>query len=491
MTTTTVREIMTLPVLHGTSVLAGSAGLDRPVTGVNVMEVPDIEAFVKSGELLLTTAYPVRERPERLVELLPVLAQRGLAALAIKPLRYLERFPEQLVAVADRLAFPVLVLRDDTSFNDVIGAVLAVVLAEYGAEPASAEVIRERLTGVALAGGGLEEIARTLAGALDREVVVIDREEEVLGRGGPTGTGSSTERAPWEFPVTVAGAHRGSLLVGGREEPTLGQKRLIRQACFAAGMYIAQAMASVELNRRLRIVFLEDLVTRPDLDPEIVRQRSRLYQWETATRSVVLLARGPVELPDAAVAARATSVLSPHAVAWSRGREVVAIVPEEVFAVHRGAADRWRAALDTLGATRTIVAVGAPAANIFELSSSHATAHEALTIAEATGRGVARYDELAIERLLLAMPRDQLTAFVDATIGRLAEHDAGHGTDLQETLGAYLNLGNGAEAARRLYIHYNTFKHRMLQVGDLVGDQLREPRGRLALGLALEARKLL
>jgi purine catabolism regulator len=485
----TVREIMTLPVLRGTSVLAGAAGVDRPVTGVNVMEVPDIEAFVKSGELLLTTAYPVRERPERLVELLPVLAARGLAALAVKPMRYLDRFPDRLVAVADELAFPVLVLPDDTSFNDVIGAVLAVVLAEYGAEPARAEAIRERLTGVALAGGGLQEIARTLAGALDREVVVVDGDDEVLGRSGRVPTGDAP--TPWAFPITVAGAHRGQLLVGGRDEPTLGQRRLIRQACFAAGMYIAQAMASLELDRRLRVVFLEDLVTRPDLDEQIVRQRSRLYGWETAAPSVVLLARGPSELSDAAVAAQATAVLSPRAVAWSRGREVVAIVPHDALVARSDLLDRWRLALDALGAGGTVVAVGATAATTFELSASHATAHEALTIAEATGRTVARQDELAMERLLLAVPRDTLAAFVDATIGPLTGHDLAHGTDLRGTLGAYLNLGNGAEAARRLYIHYNTFKHRMAQVSELVGERLHEPRGRLALALALEARKLL
>ena len=93
MTTVTVRDVLTLTVLQPSYVVAGERGLDRVVTGVNVMEVPDIEAYVKRGELLLTTAYPVRDRPERLVELVPELHRRGLAALAIKPLRYLIVYP--------------------------------------------------------------------------------------------------------------------------------------------------------------------------------------------------------------------------------------------------------------------------------------------------------------------------------------------------------------------------------------------------------------
>ncbi|MCC2335344.1 PucR family transcriptional regulator ligand-binding domain-containing protein, partial [Cellulomonas wangsupingiae] len=123
MATLTVREVMTLAPLRGTYVLAGDSGIDRLVSGVNVMEVPDIEPYIKPGELLLTTAYPVRDRPESLVGLLRLLHSRGLAALAIKPLRYVERLPDRFAELADELAFPVLVVPGDTSFNEVITAV--------------------------------------------------------------------------------------------------------------------------------------------------------------------------------------------------------------------------------------------------------------------------------------------------------------------------------------------------------------------------------
>ncbi len=48
----TVREILTLPPLARTEILAGASGLDREVRGVNVMEVPDIETYVAPGEVL-------------------------------------------------------------------------------------------------------------------------------------------------------------------------------------------------------------------------------------------------------------------------------------------------------------------------------------------------------------------------------------------------------------------------------------------------------
>ena len=143
MSAITVREVLTLAALRGNFVVAGQNGLERVVTGVNVMEVPDIESFVKRGELLLTTAYPLREHPEDLAVLVHTLSRLGLAALAVKTGRYLERLPDDALAMANELGLPVILLAEDTSFNEVIGAVLAIVLTEYGADPAGAEEIRD------------------------------------------------------------------------------------------------------------------------------------------------------------------------------------------------------------------------------------------------------------------------------------------------------------------------------------------------------------
>ena len=69
-----------LPALAPARVVGGHAGLGQPVRGVNVMEVPDILDWVKPDELLLTTAYPLRDDRAALDALVPRLAERGLAA---------------------------------------------------------------------------------------------------------------------------------------------------------------------------------------------------------------------------------------------------------------------------------------------------------------------------------------------------------------------------------------------------------------------------
>lgn len=494
MSTITVREVLTLPVLRGTFVVAGHGGLERAVSGVNVMEVPDIESFVKGGELLLTTAYPLREHPEDLGDLVRTLARLGLAGLAVKTGRYLEKLPDEALAVANELDFPVMLVAEHTSFNEVIGAVLAVVLTEYGAEPAGAEAIRERLTGVALAGGGLVEIARTLAGALGRHVAIRDPDGALLGSGGDEISAEENEGGPWSFPITVGGTERGRIVVHGQHEPTLGQRRLIRQACFAAGMHIAQAVASLELDRQMRVLFLEELLAVKPIDESLIRERSRLFGWDFGTRHVVILARLGNELSDAAVAKATTVGLERGAVAWARGQEAVAIVPAASMpsdASEWAQATHWGETLTHLGGGQVTIATGNIAESVSQLSASHTAARSALAIAQATGRSTVRFDQLALERVILSVPRDLLAELVNRELGTLIAADAATGSELCATLDMFLGTGNAADAARRLFIHYNTMKHRMARISDLIAVDLHDPRARLTLAFALQVRALI
>jgi purine catabolism regulator len=80
----TLREAMSLvEPLMKSSVIAGDRGLDNIVKSVNVMEVPDILEWVHPGELLVTTMYPLRDDVAAIDTLVPRLANKGLAGLAV------------------------------------------------------------------------------------------------------------------------------------------------------------------------------------------------------------------------------------------------------------------------------------------------------------------------------------------------------------------------------------------------------------------------
>jgi DNA-binding PucR family transcriptional regulator len=124
----TVREALRLRSLQRARIVAGTDGLERVIGSVNVMEVPDILPFVKEHELLLTTAYPIRDDPTALERLVPELAKRDLAAIAIVRRAFLREIPAAALARADELGLPVLELPEQASFNEIMAEVFGRLL---------------------------------------------------------------------------------------------------------------------------------------------------------------------------------------------------------------------------------------------------------------------------------------------------------------------------------------------------------------------------
>ena len=54
-------------------------------------------------------------------------------------------------------------------------------------------------------------------------------------------------------------------------------------------------------------------------------------------------------------------------------------------------------------------------------------------------------------------------------IGALVEYDRSNQADLVETLEMWLETRNMAEGARRIHVHYNTFKNRLERIEAILG----------------------
>ncbi|WP_245898975.1 PucR family transcriptional regulator ligand-binding domain-containing protein, partial [Nonomuraea indica] len=180
-----VGEVLGVSTLAQARLIAGESGLGRIVQRLNVMEVPDILAWVKPHELLLTTGYPLRNTPQSLGRLVSDLDERGLAALAIKLGRYVDELPGEMVEQADRLGFPLILLPDDVGFDDILNQVLTDILNRQAAVLARAEEAHRALVQVVLAGGGLDEVTEGVAGLLDVAVAAVDGGGRVLATAGP------------------------------------------------------------------------------------------------------------------------------------------------------------------------------------------------------------------------------------------------------------------------------------------------------------------
>ena len=173
-----VGEVLGVSTLAEARLIAGESGLGRIVQRLNVMEVPDILPWVKPHELLLTTGFPLRAVPGEsddvaaLCRLVSDLNERRLAAIAIKLGRYIDRLPDAVLHVAERLDLPLLRVPDSVAFDDVITDVFTELLDRQAGALSRADELHRALAAIVLEGGDLPQIADELLGTSSRASLI-------------------------------------------------------------------------------------------------------------------------------------------------------------------------------------------------------------------------------------------------------------------------------------------------------------------------------
>lgn len=169
----TVRDALRQKSLAGARVLAGEQGLDRSVTSVNVMEVPDIVDWVSPGELIITTAYPFKNDVTALYELVEKLNAAEVSGLGIKSKRYIGQVPQDVIELADKLCFPIFEIPYSTTFSEVIAQILTGILNHKTFVLGQIQDLNHSLTQVMLSGGDQQEISRILYQKFGNSVSII------------------------------------------------------------------------------------------------------------------------------------------------------------------------------------------------------------------------------------------------------------------------------------------------------------------------------
>ncbi|MFA1542146.1 PucR family transcriptional regulator [Actinomadura monticuli] len=309
-----VGEVLGVSTLNGARLIAGRAGLDRVVQRLNVMEVPDILSWVKQNELLLTTGYPLRNTPQSLGNLVADLDERGLAALAIKLGRYLDSLPAEMIAQADRLGFPLILLPNDVGFDDILNQVLTDILNRQAAVLARTEEVHRALVQIVLCGGGLQEVVDEVATLLDVAVVVLDGEQRVLagagpdehvqamrafdagrhaacGRGGCGIIGAHGTGDHLVVPVMAGGFDHGRIVAfspaGTLRGTDLG---ILERAATVAALVVTKQQAVAAVESKYRADFLRDILAgRAGADDRVVAHCGG-FGWDLDRPMMVVVA---------------------------------------------------------------------------------------------------------------------------------------------------------------------------------------------------------
>ncbi len=544
-----LRQVLRSTSLAGSVVLAGAAGLDEVVAGLNVMEVPDIQAYVKADELLLTTGFPLvaltphagEERERALVQLIRDLHGRDLTGLAVKLGRYLDAVPRRALDLADELGFPVVRLPDDVAFDDIFKEVYASLSTLQAGVLERIDALHAALTSVVLDGGDLAQIAAEVARVLDVGVLITSTDgrerataledgarqrlnaAELFDDSGrfrverarvdPFGFGDGELRL---FPVIAGGSLLARLVVHSpRRRLSDSDHQALERAATVAALLITRQLAVTAVEGKYRGDFLREVFGGRGGDDEWIIEHAVGLGWDLDRPLVVVMGAldPPAEHESPVSAGVRRGWQERYAAAWQHvlkamdttvavadfSSEVVALVPvgvpdtpEALHAATRATVEPVVAAIrgDRGGGRRSFsVGVSRLVRRPSELPEAYAHARRAVEVGRRiNGTGsLTTFDSLGVHRLISLVPDVvELRSFAVEVLGPLAE-DSASAIDLRATLQILLDTNlNVAEAARVQHFHYNTVRYRVTKLESMLGPFSSDPYLRLDLAVALQ-----
>lgn len=518
-------------------VIAGQGGLDSVVSRVNVMEVPDVLSWVKPGELLLTTGFPLRKVSGTLEDWIAELHASGVVAVVIKFGRYLDRLPPEALAAADELGIPVLSFdAPDVGFDDVLHAVLEQILDHRASVLDRAEELLHELVNTVVGGGGLAEVGAKLIEDVAEMIVVTSPDGRVLVRVARDGVETPeqlgcfdksgryrveeevTHRVYTELewsrlavPITGGGRLLGRVVAFTQNADMTELAHMLTQAAAAAAIVMTRDQAVATVESKYRADFLRDALRGRAGDSTQIVTHARAFSWDLDRPLVVIVAdrRSGVDAPGvqeralrenfAAAWHRAVQVVDDSAAVGAYSDEIVIVMGIDPDLPHGDVSARVaRMSRDvrgiggggrqpfTTGISRTFVGLDL-------LPKAYAEARKAVEVGSRMYgvQSVVHFDSLGVFRLLsLIEDQVEIDEFVQETLGELAGTDP-QNDDLIVTLETLLDHGlNVAETARELHFHYNSLRYRVGKLERVLGPFMSDPQRRFSIQVALAARQL-
>ena len=348
------------------------------------------------------------------------------------------------------------------------------------------------MVGAVLAGDGLERVADIAAAHTGAPVAVIVPRlaapveawapyERYVAKRLAGGRPERPAEVCAEVPIVSGKQELGAVLLLGKGGADAGE--YLHVAAVAALTEVAVAEARDETEQSLRGSFLEELLTRDDLDAaDVVRRAARLGC--ALDGGAVGLCADPGERAPGRLLA-AISAERPGALAQTVGGRVYALLP--------GTVEDARRVAGRLGQALVGISSHYPDPGDARRALEEADLVLGVTMAgggppgEDIGGGTYRL----LFRVLASHP-EEVRAFYEDTLAPLVRYDNQYSTDLVGTLEAYLGQNCNMNAtAQAIHAHRHTVSYRLERVKELSGLDPFTSEDRERLGLGLKAYRII
>jgi len=537
-----LKDLIQIPALQNARLAAGAEGLYRSVSSVNLMDAPDIIHYLKPNELLLTTAYAMKDHHESLDTLVSHMARAGCAGLAIKTKRFLEEIPSSVIEEADRLHFPLLELPLEYTLVEVMNGALSSILQNKTEELSYALDTHHAFFNLILNGEGLSEIVDKLAQLIASPIVILGPKLELVSLSSTVkpnihllnkwiAQAAKQQLTPGVYPIIHSQPSDGARYVFLQPVPTPqrpgyiiafsneGEMRklhalALEQAANVLGFELLKSQAVKDRARRFKIEFFTELVQgEMDSEQEIIH-RGKQYGLFPADSMLCIVCGRDVDEGigasqdhgEAERRARENDHLyhsltkefgrlcMPYVLFTLKDKCIALLSAKELLGSPDG---KLKLSQQLTGISERLTGqeeislsygISAPVNKLTDIPNAYKQALDAYRLGRSHNkqRFVHYYHTKEFSDLLRLIPVDDLQEFLQETFETWSGIDEIEQREWRKTLRVfYDNHCHIGETAKGLYIHRNTVLYRLNRIEQLTGLKVRSSADSLRIRIAL------
>ena len=536
-----MNSILRMEILQDAKLLAGASGTDQIVTSVNVMVDPNVVNLVSGGELLVSTAYAVRENLPQLLELIPQLKQRGVVALGLKFNSYINEIPQEILILCDTLSFPLFEIPNRISFSQLITPIMTTIVNNQAQMLGDIYELQKALTATMLSGGGLQSIVQTLFDRFGNSIAIYndffssfvlacsDRRRESITRRmedlvhiGSSGRETDSLMSSREvdnvdglicnkiiIPIYSDKKKYGSIYIWeDNREITNVDLAVLEASTSLIALDMIKKISMYEMENNHKASFLDDLLVHDEERQRKSLANAEYFDFDVDAEhrvAVIRVLSGNSTIGNSSLYKTNNSIVnilrrvsrdSSIKVLFVNKCDSIVLVFE--LPVHEDGnylqhlhsfVDSAMNALEAEGILSMVsIGMGRSYADATNLWKSFNEAGRAAACWNIDDVRIHSYEDLGIYRFLsYEVLRPELVLFYNETLKVLVDYDHDRDSELVHTLSLYFRCGgNLKRLAEEMGVHYNTVAYRIQRIKELAHVSFDNADQMLNLQIALK-----
>ena len=509
---TTVNQILQLPILGTAKVAAGEKGLDREISTVAVMEVPDFHKFdFEPGVFILSTFSCFRDNKNQMIETFDVMTDKKISGMLVKLGRFIKELPQELFRIADEKNVPLILINTPTTFREITFSVVTELSNEAYYHLSYKNENYEKMYTSIINGESIHNFINNFGQTFKSSCACVMASGELLDeylapeqadgwekeelietiRASRSAADSMPQRymrfpnGNYLFPCVVMGQTAGYFVVHSDTPMDEMELTLAEQARSFLSIKLMEQNLLREKERSMAGIAVDELLFRRQENEQYVRDRMRFLGLEPQAQYCVIAVRTKDSLENRHMQTSwdMQYIISNYRTSELRGCIVHSL--SDGFVIITSFSKKRRKAV--MGAMDSVMQVlrdkillvepidigySSVKEDYLQLPDAYEEACRAIRFGQALAPNehIHMYDEFITARMvyhILDTPEyDWLKTNV---IDPLCQYDRAYNSSLWESLNVCFARDTLADAAKMLNIHISTLRYRLKKIEELTG----------------------